>query len=156
MTEEQLEKIRVCARAVSSDQKIARVTCKCGDVLEGFALFVSDAERDVIFDLRSSNNPDEYRTGRVYSVQWDDISDFETTSIIHRRRPRFPISRVTRQLAASKQGRFLERKPREPREPSTLFPVLWHQVIQTTVFRCVRSIPSASRSRQSVRSFISV
>lgn len=66
------------------------------------------------------------------------------------------VSRVTGQLAASKQGRFLERKPREPKEPSTLFPVLWHQVIQTTVFRRVRSIPSASRSRQSVRSFISV
>jgi hypothetical protein len=77
MTEEQLAKIRDCARALSGDQKTVRITCKDGDVLEGFALFVSDAERDVIFDLRSSNNPEKYEQGTVYSVQWDDIEDFE-------------------------------------------------------------------------------
>jgi hypothetical protein len=84
MTEEQLEKIRDCARRGSGDQRSARLTCKNGDILEGFALFVSDAERDVIFDLRASNNPGKYRRGEVYLVEWDDITNFRQMSLIRR------------------------------------------------------------------------
>jgi hypothetical protein len=80
MTEDRLEKMRECARKLPGDEKTVRVTCKDGDVLQGFTMFVSDAERDVIFDLRSSNNPAKYQSGGVYLITWDDITDFQQIS----------------------------------------------------------------------------
>jgi hypothetical protein len=80
MTEDQLEKMRECARRLPGDENTVTVTCKDGDVLEGFAMFVSDAERDVIFDLRSSNNPAKYQRGKVYLIEWDHITDFQQKS----------------------------------------------------------------------------
>jgi hypothetical protein len=77
MTGDQLGKIRECARRLEKDAKTVRVTCNDGDVLQGFALFVSDAERDVIFQLHSSNNPRKYQSGTHYLINWDDISDFQ-------------------------------------------------------------------------------
>lgn len=77
MTEDQLEKMRECARPPESDAKTVRVACKDGDVLDGIALFVSDAERDVIFRLQSGNNPAKYQGGTVYLIKWDDITDFQ-------------------------------------------------------------------------------
>jgi hypothetical protein len=77
MTEDQLGKMRECARRLEKDAKTVRVTCNDGDVLQGFALFVSDAERDVIFQLHSSNNPGKYQSGTHYLINWDDISDFQ-------------------------------------------------------------------------------
>jgi len=77
MTEDQLKKMRECARSPESDAKTVRVACKDGDVLDGIALFVSDAHRDVIFRLHSSNNPAKYQGGTVYLIKWDDISDFQ-------------------------------------------------------------------------------
>lgn len=77
MTEDQLEKLRECARRPKVDAKNVRVACKDGDVLEGFALFVSDAERDVIFELHSSNNLAKYESGTHYLIKWDDIADFQ-------------------------------------------------------------------------------
>ncbi len=80
MTDDQLEQMRECARRLPGDEKAARVTCSDGDVLQGFAMFVSDAERDVIFDLHSSNNPAKYKSGQVYLIAWDDITDFQQIS----------------------------------------------------------------------------
>ena len=77
MTEDQLEKMREYARPVESDAKSLRVTCEDGDVLQGIAVFVSDAERDVIFELESSNNPAKYQSGTHYLIKWDDITDFQ-------------------------------------------------------------------------------
>jgi hypothetical protein len=79
MTEDQLEKIRACARRLPGHEKTVRVACKDGDVLQGFALFVSDAERDVVFELHSSNNP-KYQSGTHYLIGWDDITDFQELS----------------------------------------------------------------------------
>jgi hypothetical protein len=81
MTEDQLAKMRECARPPESDAKTVRVACKDGDVLDGIALFVSDAERDVIFRLHSSNNPAKYQGGTVYLIKWDDISDFRELNL---------------------------------------------------------------------------
>jgi hypothetical protein len=61
LTEDQLEKMKECARPLEGDAKTVRVACKDGDVLHGVALFVSNAERDVIFRLHSSNNPAKYQ-----------------------------------------------------------------------------------------------
>lgn len=80
MTDDQLEKMRECARRAPGDEKTVKIICKDGDVLEGFAMFVSDAERDVIFDLRSSNNPEKYQSGRAYLIDWDDITEFQQLS----------------------------------------------------------------------------
>jgi hypothetical protein len=77
MTEDQLEQMREYARPVESEAKSLRVTCEDGDVLEGVAIFVSDAERDVIFRVDSSNNPAKYKSGTVYLIKWDDIADFQ-------------------------------------------------------------------------------
>jgi hypothetical protein len=77
MTEDQLEQMREYARLVESEAKSLRVTCEDGDVLEGVAIFVSDAERDVIFRVDSSNNPAKYKSGTVYLIKWDDIADFQ-------------------------------------------------------------------------------
>jgi hypothetical protein len=77
MTEDQLEKMRACARRLKADAKTIRVACNDGDVLQGFALFVSDAERDVIIELHSSNNPTKYQSGTHYLINWDDITDFQ-------------------------------------------------------------------------------
>ena len=80
MREDQPEKMRECARRLRRDEKAVKITCKDGDVLEGFAVFVSDTERDVVFDLRSSNNPRKYQSGQVYLIPWDDITDFQHIS----------------------------------------------------------------------------
>jgi hypothetical protein len=80
MTEDQLEKLREYARRVRGDAKILRVTCKDGDVLRGSVLFVSDAERDVIFELHSSNNVAKYQNGTHYLIKWDEITDFQELS----------------------------------------------------------------------------
>jgi hypothetical protein len=77
MTEEQLEKMKECARRSESDAKTVSIVCKDGDVLQGFALFVSDAERDVIFELHSSNNSAKYKNGTCYLIKWEDIRDFQ-------------------------------------------------------------------------------
>jgi hypothetical protein len=77
MTEDQLEKMRECARPLERDAKTLRVACNDGDVLQGVAIFVSDAERDVIFRLHSSNNPAKYKSGTVYLIRWDDITEFQ-------------------------------------------------------------------------------
>ena len=77
MTEDQLKAMRECARQLKSNAKTVRVTCSDGDVLQGTALFVSDAERDVIFELESSNNPAKYHSGTHYLIKWDDITDFQ-------------------------------------------------------------------------------
>jgi hypothetical protein len=69
--------MRMCARRLKGDAKTVRVACKDGDVLQGFALFVSDAERDVIFELHSSNNLAKYQSGTHYLIRWDDIADFQ-------------------------------------------------------------------------------
>ena len=53
MTEDQLEKMRARARRLESDAKSVRVACKDGDVLQGIAVFVSDAEHDIVFRLDS-------------------------------------------------------------------------------------------------------
>lgn len=81
MTEDQLEKMRECARPLESDAKTVRVACKDGDVLHGVALFVSDAERDVIFRLHSSNNQAKYQGVTVYLIKWDDITDFQELNL---------------------------------------------------------------------------
>jgi hypothetical protein len=81
MTEDQLEKMRECARPLEREARTVRVACKDGDVLHGIALFVSDAERDVIFRLHSSNNPAKYQAGTVYLINWDDITDFQELSL---------------------------------------------------------------------------
>jgi hypothetical protein len=62
MTEDQLEKMRKCARRLKGDAKTVRVACKDGDVLQRFALFVTDAERDVVFELHSSSNLAKYQS----------------------------------------------------------------------------------------------
>ena len=77
MTEDQLEKMRECARRLKKDAKTVRVVCNDGDILQGLALFVSDAERDVIFELQSSNNPAKYQSGTHYLIKWHDIKDFQ-------------------------------------------------------------------------------
>jgi hypothetical protein len=68
--------MRACARRLESDAKSVRVACKDSDVLQGIAVFVSDAERD-IFRLDSSNNPAKYQSGTHYLINWDDITDFQ-------------------------------------------------------------------------------
>lgn len=83
MTEDQLEKMRECARRPQSSAKTARVVCRDGDVLQGIAVFASDAERDVIFGLESSNNPTKYQSGTHYLIKWDDITDFPTRADSH-------------------------------------------------------------------------
>ncbi len=80
MTQGQLEKMRECARQPKSDAKAVSVTCNDGDVLQGFALFVSDAEHDVIFELHSSNNSAKYKNGTCYLIKWDDIADFHESA----------------------------------------------------------------------------
>lgn len=77
MTEDQLAKMRECARRPKDNAKTVRVACTDGDVLEGIAVFVSDAERDVILELESSNNPKKYQSGTHYLIKWDDITDFQ-------------------------------------------------------------------------------
>jgi hypothetical protein len=77
MTEDQLEKMRDCARRPQNNAQIVRVACTDGDVLQGIAVFVDDAERDVIFEVASSNNPTKYRSGTHYLIRWDDITDFQ-------------------------------------------------------------------------------
>jgi len=77
MTEDQLKNMRECARRPKSNAKTVRVACRDGDVLQGITVFVSDAERDVIFELESSNNPAKYQSGIHYLIKWDDIADFQ-------------------------------------------------------------------------------
>jgi hypothetical protein len=77
MTEDHLKKIRECARRPKGDEKLVSVVCNDGELLQGFALFVSDAERDVIFEVHSSNNPAKYKNGNCYLLKWDDITDFK-------------------------------------------------------------------------------
>jgi len=77
MTEDYLKKIRDCARRPTGDEKLVSVASNDGDVLQGFALFVSDAESDVIFEVHSSNNPAKYKNGSCYLIKWDDIRDFK-------------------------------------------------------------------------------
>jgi hypothetical protein len=80
MTQEQLKQMRGCVTRPSIDAKAVVVTCNDGDILEGFIEFISDEERDVVFQLRSSNNPTKYKRGTTYSVRWDDIEDFQILS----------------------------------------------------------------------------
>jgi DNA polymerase II small subunit/DNA polymerase delta subunit B len=77
MTEDQLQKMRECARRPQNSAQTVKVTCTDGDVLQGIAVFVSDAERDVIFEVASSNNPTKYQSGAHYLINWDDITDFQ-------------------------------------------------------------------------------
>jgi hypothetical protein len=76
MTPEQLEQMRGCVTGPEMDSKTVRVTCNDGDVLVGCIEFICDEERDVIFQLCSSNNPTKYQIGTSYAVRWDDIVDF--------------------------------------------------------------------------------
>jgi hypothetical protein len=62
MKQDQLEKMRECARRPKSDAKTVSVACNDGDVLQGFALFVSDAERDVIFEIHSATTLQNIKT----------------------------------------------------------------------------------------------
>ena len=80
MKQEQLEKMRECARRPKSDAKTVSVACNDGDVLQGFALFVSDAECDVIFEIHSSNNSVKYKNGTCYLIKWADITDFHESA----------------------------------------------------------------------------
>ncbi|MGC1086826.1 MAG: hypothetical protein WA894_00200 [Candidatus Acidiferrum sp.] len=77
MTKDQLKKMRGCARRLQGDAKSVKVVCKDGDVLQGIAVFVSDAERDVIFRIDSSSNPVKYQSGTQYLIELDDITDFQ-------------------------------------------------------------------------------
>jgi hypothetical protein len=77
MTQEQLEQMRGCVSDPKIDAKTVKVTCHDGDILEGFVEFISDEERDIIFQLQSSNNPARYTHGTCYQVRWDDIVDFQ-------------------------------------------------------------------------------
>jgi hypothetical protein len=77
MTGDELERIRECARRPESDAKTVKIACRNGDVLQGIALFVSYAERDVIFRVKSSNNPAKYPSGTVHLIEWDNITDFQ-------------------------------------------------------------------------------
>ncbi|MGB2641926.1 MAG: hypothetical protein WBG02_02300 [Candidatus Acidiferrum sp.] len=77
MTKDQLKKMRGCARRLQGDAKSVKVVCKDGDVLQGIAVFVSDAERDVIFRIDSSSNPVKYQSGTHYLIELDDITDFQ-------------------------------------------------------------------------------
>jgi hypothetical protein len=76
MTDEQLQKLREIAKRPSGDAKAVSIACNDGDVLQGFALFVSDTEHDVVFELHSSNNAAKYKNGTCYSIKWDEITDF--------------------------------------------------------------------------------
>jgi hypothetical protein len=76
MTQEQLEQMRGCVTHPKIDAKTVKVTCKDGDILEGFIEFICDEERDVVFQLQSSSNPAKYKQGTNYAVRWDDILDF--------------------------------------------------------------------------------
>jgi hypothetical protein len=69
MTADQLEQLREWARRPEKDCKTVRFTCKGGEVVQGILLFVSDAERDVILRLPSSNDS--------ALINWDDIQDFQ-------------------------------------------------------------------------------
>ncbi len=81
MKQDQLEKMRECARRPKSDAKTVSVACNDGDVLQGFALFVSDAECDVIFEIHSSNNSAKYKNGGTcYLIKWADITDFHESA----------------------------------------------------------------------------
>jgi len=77
MTEDHLRKIREYARRPQGDEKLVSVASNDGDVLQGFALFVSDAESDLIFEVHSSNSSAKYKNGNCYLIKWDDITDFK-------------------------------------------------------------------------------
>lgn len=53
----------------------ATFRCKDGEVIVGRILFVSDEDRDVIYDLVSSNRMDRYRSLRdcAYRLTFDEI-----------------------------------------------------------------------------------
>ena len=80
MTSDQLDKMRECAMRPKSDAKTVSVACNDGDVLQGLALFVSDAERDAIFEIHSRINSAKYKNGTCYLIKWDDITDFHESA----------------------------------------------------------------------------
>ena len=53
--------------------------CKDGEIVVGFVHFVSDEERDVVYDLISSNRMNRYQSGAncAYSIPFEEI-DFVT------------------------------------------------------------------------------
>jgi len=56
--------------------KRVEIRCADGEVMEVAVVFVSESERDVIYDLISTNRGDRYsgRTGgEAYSTPFDDI-----------------------------------------------------------------------------------
>ncbi len=59
------------------EAKTVKVTCRDGDVLEGFIDFISEEERDLIFQLLSNSNPTKYKRGIAYLIRWDDIVGFQ-------------------------------------------------------------------------------
>lgn len=75
MTDQQLEKLREYARLPKDKAKRLSIACNDGVILQGLALVVSDEDRDVIFELHSSNNPAKYKDGTFYLIKWDDIAD---------------------------------------------------------------------------------
>jgi hypothetical protein len=77
MTQEQLEKMRDFVTHPKIDAKAVKVICTDGDILEGFAEFICDEERDVVFLLQSSSNPAKYKRGTSYAVCWDDIVELQ-------------------------------------------------------------------------------
>ena len=77
MTEHQLQRLKAMVTSPKVDAKLVRIKCADGDVLEGFAEFVDEEYRDVIFQPVSSNNPEKYKKGISYAIDWDDIADVQ-------------------------------------------------------------------------------
>lgn len=63
-----------------SDGKEVEIRCKDGELMAVRVLLVSESERDVIYDLISSNRPERYCSGAAYSVSFDDIEAFNPRS----------------------------------------------------------------------------
>lgn len=64
-----------------SRNRIVKISCSDGEVFLGKVLVVSDEDEDVVYDLVSTNRPEQYdRFGRdcAYRVKLEDILSVET------------------------------------------------------------------------------
>jgi hypothetical protein len=73
VNQEQIERLR------KYEDKILKIICTDGEVLEAKLLFVDREYEDAIYDLVSSTTPEKYPKGTAaaYVIRWDDIVSFE-------------------------------------------------------------------------------
>jgi hypothetical protein len=77
VTWEPFYKMRSCETRPNVDAKAGKLTCVNGDVWEGFVEFVDDEHQAVVFQPRSSPNPEKDDTRNCYVIRWDEIVDFQ-------------------------------------------------------------------------------